>query len=143
MRPAEAGTPNLAPELTDWKVVSNLPYSVASPILVELARSPTSPRLNVATLQLEVAQRIGAEHGSKDYGLLSLLMQLRYELRGQFKIPASCFFPEPDVDSACITLVRRAQPLLDDKTELVFERIIKRAFSQRRKIRSLPACSGT
>ena len=88
----------------------------------------------VATLQIEVAQRIGAEHGSRDFGLLSLLMQLRCEVRGQFKIPASCFFPEPDVDSACITLVRRVRPLLDHKTELLFERIVKRAFSQRRKM---------
>jgi 16S rRNA (adenine1518-N6/adenine1519-N6)-dimethyltransferase len=122
------------PDLCKWKVVSNLPYSVASPILVELARSPNSPQMIVATLQIEVAQRICAPHGSKDYGLLSLLMQLRYEAKGQFRIPASCFFPEPDVDSASITLVRRSQPLLNEHQELVFERVVRRAFSQRRKM---------
>jgi 16S rRNA (adenine1518-N6/adenine1519-N6)-dimethyltransferase len=122
------------PDLRDWKVVSNLPYSVASPILVELARSPNCPQLIVATLQLEVAQRISASAGAKDYGLLSLLIQLRYEVTGQFKIPASCFFPEPDVDSACITLTRRCHPLLDPAAEASFVQIVKRAFSQRRKM---------
>ena len=122
------------PDLSEWKVVSNLPYSVASPILVELARSSNSPQMIVATLQIEVAQRISAHEGSKDYGLLSLLMQLRYEVTGQFKIPASCFFPEPDVDSACIILMRRSEPLLNEHEELIFERVVKRAFSQRRKM---------
>ena len=122
------------PDLREWKVVSNLPYSVASPILVELARSPTLPQMIAATLQIEVAQRISAHEGSKDYGLLSLLMQLRYEVTGQFKIPASCFFPEPDVDSACIILMRRSEPLLNEHEELIFERVVKRAFSQRRKM---------
>jgi 16S rRNA (adenine1518-N6/adenine1519-N6)-dimethyltransferase len=122
------------PNLRDWKVVSNLPYSVASPIVVELARSPNCPQLIVATLQLEVAQRISASAGGKDYGLLSLLIQLRYEVTGQFRIPASCFFPEPDVDSACITLIRRSHPLLDPTGEPDFVQIVKRAFSQRRKM---------
>jgi 16S rRNA (adenine1518-N6/adenine1519-N6)-dimethyltransferase len=122
------------PDLRHWKVVSNLPYSVASPILVELARSTQSPQLIVATLQLEVARRISAACGAKDYGVLSLLMQLRYDVAGQFKIPAACFFPEPDVDSACITLARRAQPLLDATAEAAFVQIVKRAFSQRRKM---------
>jgi 16S rRNA (adenine1518-N6/adenine1519-N6)-dimethyltransferase len=121
------------PDLRDWKVVSNLPYSVASPILVELARSSNSPQLIVATLQLEVAHRLTASCDSKEYGLLSLLIQLRYEVMDQFKIPASCFFPEPDVDSACVTLTRRAA-LLDPVAESAFVQIIKRAFSQRRKM---------
>ena len=118
----------------DWKIVSNLPYSVASPILVELARSPRAPQLIVVTLQFEVAHRIAASFGSKDYALLSLLMQLRYEVQSQFKIPASCFFPEPEVDSACIVLTRRTQPLLKAEAEETFVQVVKRAFSQRRKM---------
>ena len=85
-----------------WKLVSNLPYSVASPILVELALQEHPPARIVATLQLEVARRLMAGAGDDDYGLLSLLVQLRYEPRGLFKVPASCFFPEPDVTSACV-----------------------------------------
>ena len=116
-----------------WKVVSNLPYSVASPILVELCLRSRGPQRLVATLQLEVAQRLMAAANSDDYGLLSLLIQIRYEPRGSFRIPASCFFPAPDIDSACVTLVRRETPLLTDAEIAIFERVIRRGFSQRRK----------
>src|SRR5207248_2425555 len=92
-----AGAPNLelihddaldylkrARDWDGWKVVSNLPYSVASPMIVELAQSPRSPALVVVTLQLEVIRRIAAAAGSDDYGLLSLLIQLRFEPVEQF-----------------------------------------------------------
>jgi 16S rRNA (adenine1518-N6/adenine1519-N6)-dimethyltransferase len=117
-----------------WKVVSNLPYSVASPILVELAQAQHGPELIVATLQLEVAKRLMAAPGEKDYGLLTLLINLEYEPKGSFKIPASCFFPEPDVDSACVCLVRRVPALLAPAQKPIFTKIVKRAFSQRRKM---------
>ncbi|MGA3283750.1 MAG: 16S rRNA (adenine(1518)-N(6)/adenine(1519)-N(6))-dimethyltransferase RsmA [Verrucomicrobiota bacterium] len=119
---------------SDWKLVANLPYSVASPILVELAQSPQRPRRMVATLQLEVARRLMAQAGDEDYGILTLLIQLDYEPREWFKIPAGCFFPEPDVDSACVVLERRAAPLLPENQHETFMKIVKRAFSQRRKM---------
>lgn len=119
---------------SDWKLVANLPYSVASPILVELALAPQRPKQMTVTLQLEVAQRLMAQADDDDYGVLTLLVQLDYEPRGWFKIPASCFFPAPNVDSACVTLVRREQPLLADDQRKLFVRIVKRAFSQRRKM---------
>jgi 16S rRNA (adenine1518-N6/adenine1519-N6)-dimethyltransferase len=119
---------------SDWKLVANLPYSVASPILVELALSPQRPKQMTVTLQLEVAQRLMAKADDDDYGVLTLLVQLDYEPHGWFKIPASCFFPAPNVDSACVTLVRREKPLLSDGLRPVFVRIVKKAFSQRRKM---------
>jgi 16S rRNA (adenine1518-N6/adenine1519-N6)-dimethyltransferase len=72
--------------------------------------------------------------GGKDYGVLTLLVQLDYEPRDWFKIPKSCFFPPPDVDSASVVLDRRAAPLLPKSQREVFVRIVKRAFSQRRKM---------
>jgi 16S rRNA (adenine1518-N6/adenine1519-N6)-dimethyltransferase len=117
-----------------WKLVSNLPYSVASPILVELALGDHPPERLVATLQLEVARRLMAKTGDDDYGVLSLLVQLQFEPRGWFKIPPGCFFPEPDVDSACVCLVRRARPLLLPGERAKFVKVVKRAFSQRRKM---------
>jgi 16S rRNA (adenine1518-N6/adenine1519-N6)-dimethyltransferase len=117
-----------------WKLVANLPYSVASPILVELAEAENPPEKIVVTLQIEVAQRIAAQADEDDYGVLSLLMQLRYEPQGWFKIPSACFFPEPDVDSACIILNRRTTPLLKAEQAVAFKKIVKRAFSQRRKM---------
>jgi len=117
-----------------WKVVSNLPYSVASPILVELACGARAPKKIVATLQLEVARRLMAAPGGADYGVLTLLVQLDFEPRDSFKIPAASFFPEPDVDSACVVLERRSAPLLPENRRADFVKIVKRAFSQRRKM---------
>ena len=121
-------------EWKNWKLVANLPYSVASPIMVELAQATEPPERMVATLQIEVAQRIAAATDDDDYGILTLLLQVQYESKGWFKIPAGCFFPEPDVDSACITLVRRPEPLLTTAELPIYTRLIKRAFSQRRKM---------
>ena len=88
----------------------------------------------VATLQLEVAKRLMAGPGARDYGVLTLLVQLDFEPRTWFRIPASCFFPEPAVDSACVVLERRAKPLLGKERRGTFQRIVKLAFSQRRKM---------
>ena len=116
----------------DWKLVANLPYSVASPIIVDLCETP--PMMMVVTLQLEVVRRIVAKAGSADYGLLTLLVQLHYQPREHFKIPPGCFFPAPEVDSACIKLVRRPAPLVSKETEALFRKVVKRGFSQRRKM---------
>src|SRR6266404_3557268 len=118
---------------SEWKLVANLPYSVASPLLVELAQANRGPERMVATLQIEVAKRLMARPDNADYGVLTLLVQFEYEPQDWFKIPASCFFPEPEVDSACIFLLRREKP---HPKELrgAFSRIVKRAFSQRRKM---------
>jgi 16S rRNA (adenine1518-N6/adenine1519-N6)-dimethyltransferase len=144
---------------SEWKLVANLPYSVASPILVEMAaggrafsraqmslkdgghedvrpheHAGRGPERMVATLQIEVAKRLLAEPGTRQYGVLTLLVRLDYEPQGWFRIPAGCFFPEPDVDSACVCLVRRAQPLLPPALRGTFVSLVKRGFSQRRKM---------
>jgi len=119
---------------SDWKLVANLPYSVGSPILVELALAERPPSRMTVTLQLEVARRLAARADDDDYGILTLLVQLAFEPKDSFKIPATCFFPEPDVESVCITLERRAAPLLPPSLAPAFIRIVKRAFSQRRKM---------
>jgi 16S rRNA (adenine1518-N6/adenine1519-N6)-dimethyltransferase len=148
-----------ARDWSEWKLVANLPYSVASPILVEMAaggrassraqmplkdgghkdvRPPEhtgrGPQRMVTTLQIEVAKRLLAEPGTRQYGVLTLLVRLDYEPEGWFRIPAGCFFPEPDVDSACVCLVRRAQPLLPPALRGTFVSLVKRSFSQRRKM---------
>jgi 16S rRNA (adenine1518-N6/adenine1519-N6)-dimethyltransferase len=119
---------------SDWKLVANLPYSVASPILIELAAGPRAPKMMVATLQLEVAKRLMAQADDDNYGVLTLLVQIDFEPRDWFKIPPECFFPSPDVDSACVCLVRRAKPLLPESLRPAFVKIVKRGFSQRRKM---------
>lgn len=123
-----------ARDWSEWKMVANLPYSVASPILVELAQARGCPQRIVVTLQAEVARRLIAKTDEDDYGVLSLLMQLRYEPAGHFKIPAECFFPAPDVDSMCVALARREQPLLPVELHKKFDHLVKLGFSQRRKM---------
>ena len=119
---------------SDWKLVANLPYSVASPILVELSAGVRAPKMMVVTLQLEVAQRLMAPADDDHYGILTLLVQIDFAPREWFKIPPGCFFPSPDVDSACVILERRAEPLLPENLRAAFVKIVKRAFSQRRKM---------
>src|SRR5947207_2539319 len=92
------------------------------------------PERMVVTLQLEVARRLSAQPNDEAYGLLSLLVQLDYQPREWFKIAASCFFPKPEVDSACVCLVRRPSALLDLQQRPFFFQIVKRSFSQRRKM---------
>jgi hypothetical protein len=118
----------------DWKLVANLPYSVASPLIVDLAQSTGGPERMVVTLQHEVARRLVAPPECAGYGVLTLLSQLHYEPRSLFKIPAGCFFPAPEVDSSCVTLLRRTRPLLNSRQAGTFSRIVKRGFSQRRKM---------
>jgi 16S rRNA (adenine1518-N6/adenine1519-N6)-dimethyltransferase len=119
---------------SNWKLVANLPYSVASPILVDLAALPHGPSRLTVTLQFEVVRRLVAVAGEADYGLLSLLVQLSYSPEGWFRIPSTCFHPAPEVESACVTLSRRPQPLLARELVPTFRTLVKLGFSQRRKM---------
>ena len=120
----------------DWsghKLVANLPYSIASPLLIDLAESPCRPRAMIVTLQLEVVQRMLAKPGTKEYGVLALLIGLHYAAGEWFTIPRGSFYPEPNVDSGCIELLRRETTLLPPELCPVYKKIVKRVFAERRK----------
>src|SRR5262249_1352614 len=117
-----------------WKLVANLPYAVASTILVELAQASGGPERLVATGQFEGAHRIMAHPGSARYSVLTLFVELGDQPGDWFRISATCFYPPPAVDSACVTLLRRVQPLLTAAQAVTFDRLVKRSFSQRRKM---------
>ena len=120
----------------DWsghKLVANLPYSIASPLLIDLAESPCRPCAMIVTLQLEVVQRMLAKPGTKEYGVLALLIGLHYAAGEWFTIPRGSFYPEPNVDSGCIELLRRETPLLPPELCPVYKKIVKRVFAERRK----------
>lgn len=114
-----------------WAMVANLPYGAASPILVDaLARQPACQGAYV-TIQKEVADRVFARPGTKDYGSLGVICQAMAEGGVICKAPGSCFWPPPKVTSAMISLRRRAEPLTDDPARL--EIFARRLFMKRRK----------
>lgn len=126
------------------KIVANLPYSVGSAILVNVLQAKAPPRQITLTLQLEVARRLTATPGHKDFGLLSLWSQLTYEVSIRKIISPSCFYPAPAVRSAILHLVRREPFTSEPADRKFFFALTKFAFSQRRKqlgtiLRTAPA----
>lgn len=116
-----------------WKVVANLPYYISTPIIQMLIKHRNKFVSLTLMLQKEVAERIASPPGSKEYGYLSVLVQYYTVPRIEFKVPPGSFTPQPEVDSMVITLMMRDQPAVLVRNEAFFIRVIKAAFSQRRK----------
>lgn len=133
------------------KVVANLPYSVGSAILVNLVQASTPPAQLTVTLQQEVAARLTAKPGHKDFGLLTLWTQLRYDVAIRKTVSPTCFYPAPGVSSTILNLVRKERPtdattevfgvrcagfdrpMDDSKDRQFFYALTKFAFAHRRK----------
>lgn len=115
------------------KVVANLPYNLASALVVALLERPVGLRRLVVTVQREVAERMAASPGGKDYGILSVAVQYRADVSIVARVPASAFFPPPDVESAVVRLDVRSQPACAVRDEALFFRVVRAAFGQRRK----------
>ena len=113
-------------------VCANLPYNITTPVLTALVQAKCFERICVM-IQKEVAERICAEPGSKDYGAFGLLMQWYCETELLFTVPPHCFLPQPKVTSAVIRLNRREKPPADARNEELMFRVIRAAFNQRRK----------
>ena len=126
-----------------FKVVANLPYSVATPVMQRLVDSPVRPRQMVLTVQREVANRLAAQPRTKDYGALTLFTQLYYEVRREHIITPRCFIPPPAVDSAVVSLRLAPHPLLEPGLEAPFKELVRAGFGQRRKMLRgvLPKCA--
>ena len=116
-----------------FKVVANLPYYITSPLLVKLLEQPGPPARAVLVLQLEVARRLVAEPGTKEYGALSLLIQYHCQAEMLFKIGPGNFHPQPQVDSGAVRLLWRP-PLYRPRDEKFMFSLVKLAFGQRRKM---------
>jgi len=116
------------------KVAANLPYSVSSPILVRLLRSRALFWTLILMLQLEVGERISSPPGGKEYGSLSVLIQTYFDVKLLFRVPPSSFWPAPKVDSVVLKLIPLPEPRVPIADEAVYERILRAAFSSRRKM---------
>lgn len=114
-------------------VVGNLPYHLTSSILFQLLDQVDHVRRAVFTLQAEVVERLAAEPGGRDYGLLSVLLNLRFHVEEVMKIPSHFFHPPPKVNSAVVRLSRREKPRAEVINEARFRQLVKSSFAQRRK----------
>jgi len=115
-----------------FKIVANLPYYITSPIIMSILENKLNVNSITVMVQKEVADRINAKPGTKDYGSLSVAVQFYCESVINFIVPPNCFMPKPKVDSAVITLKPKKNKIEVINESIMFK-IIKCAFGQRRK----------
>lgn len=118
----------------NFKVCANLPYYITTPIIFALLEKRLPMERLVAMVQKEVAERMAAQPGGREYGALSVAIQYFTEPEIAFIVPPTSFIPAPAVDSAVIVCRRRKQPPVQVCDEALFFRVVKAAFSMRRKM---------
>jgi 16S rRNA (adenine1518-N6/adenine1519-N6)-dimethyltransferase len=115
-----------------FKVVSNIPYAISSPVIIDLVSGDLAYERIVLTIQLEVAERLNALPGSKDYGFLSVVTQYHSETKILRQLPTQVFWPQPKVNSAVVKLTPRVdKPALRDYA--MFRAVARAVFDYRRK----------
>ncbi|MFC0190363.1 16S rRNA (adenine(1518)-N(6)/adenine(1519)-N(6))-dimethyltransferase RsmA [Fictibacillus aquaticus] len=117
----------------DIMVVANLPYYVTTPIIMKLLTENLPIRGIVCMIQKEVADRLAAKPGTKDYNSLSIAVQYYATAETVIKVPKTVFVPQPNVDSSVIRLILRDEPAVKVKDEAFFFEVVRGSFAQRRK----------
>ena len=112
---------------------ANLPYYITTPIIMKILGENSGVHTCVFMVQKEVAERIAAKPGGKDYGALSVIVRYYAEPEILFNVPPHCFTPQPGVDSTVIRLAVRRSPVVNVLDREVFFKTVKAAFGQRRK----------
>jgi len=115
------------------KVVANLPYQISAPLLFRFIDSKEVFSTFTLMLQREVAERMVASPGGKDYGPLSIFIQLTWDVSIRFFVRASAFYPRPEVESAVVHIVQRERPMTELRDEEWFKQVVKGCFHYRRK----------
>ncbi|BCJ87428.1 16S rRNA (adenine(1518)-N(6)/adenine(1519)-N(6))-dimethyltransferase RsmA [Effusibacillus dendaii] len=114
-------------------VVANLPYYVTTPILMKLLEERIPLHAIVVMVQKEVAERMAAAPGGKEYGALTIAVQYYSEPHIVCRVPRTAFMPQPNVESIVIQLKLRKKPAVDVISEALFFQVVKASFAQRRK----------
>lgn len=114
-------------------ICANLPYYITSPIIFKILEHKDRIKKVVLMVQREVANRMLAIPGTKDYGLLTINVNRMAEVELITRVSRNCFYPSPDVDSAVIRLSPRSQPVVAVEKEKVFVELTRAAFQARRK----------
>jgi 16S rRNA (adenine1518-N6/adenine1519-N6)-dimethyltransferase len=120
-------------DIQDIMLVANLPYYVTTPIIMKILEEKLPLRGIVVMLQKEVAERISAKPGTKEYGSLSIAIQYYTKPEVVMIVPKTVFVPQPNVDSAVIRLTIRETPSVTVKNEEFFFKVTRASFAQRRK----------
>jgi 16S rRNA (adenine1518-N6/adenine1519-N6)-dimethyltransferase len=115
------------------KFVGNLPYYVSTPLIAKYASALSPASILVLTLQHEVAARLNATPGTKDFGAMSVCSSRRWDIKYARKLPASVFYPQPKVSSAVLTMRRKPASDVPVCDEELFESLVRRGFGERRK----------
>jgi 16S rRNA (adenine1518-N6/adenine1519-N6)-dimethyltransferase len=115
------------------KVVANLPYQVSTPLLFRFIESKETFSTFILMLQKEVAERMVAHPGGKEYGPLSIFIQMFLDVSIRFFIKPSAFFPPPKVESAVVQMVWKEKFMIETNDEEWFKRVVKACFGYRRK----------
>lgn len=116
-----------------YTLVANLPYNISSQVVFRLLEHRELFNRMVLMFQREVGERLAAEPGGKDYGILSVLCQLWYDIRVVCLVKPGAFNPPPKVDSIVLEFTPLSQPRVNPTDENFFRRVVKAAFTQRRK----------
>ena len=116
------------------KVIGNVPYNISSPVIFHLLAHRSMISSFTIMLQKEVVERLVSSPGNKSYGVPSVLLQLNADVERLFDVSANCFYPKPKVESSIIQGTFRDEPLFELKDEAFFNRLVKAAFAQRRKM---------
>lgn len=124
---------SMAETVKNIKVFGNIPYNISSQILFRLIGYRSYLSMLILMFQKEMADRITAQPNSKDYGIPAVIVDMYMICSNELTIPGSCFYPKPKVDSSVLKMVFRDKTKIDLKDEDLFIRIVKKAFSQRRK----------
>lgn len=115
------------------KIVANLPYYITTPIIMHLLATELAFDQIVVMMQKEVANRLAAQPGSKDYGSLSIGVQYEMDCQIAFIVPKTVFVPQPKVDSAIISLTKKKAKEYQPQDERFFHQLVRGAFTHRRK----------
>lgn len=115
------------------RVVGNLPYNISSPLLFKLLEAADHVKDQHFMLQKEVVDRMVAQHGSKTYGRLSVMLQWRYRMQKLFDVPPGAFNPPPKVMSSVVRMIPKAKEEVPSVDFELFSSVVANAFSQRRK----------
>lgn len=116
------------------KVVGNVPYNISSPVIFHLLSFHSVISDFILMLQKEVVERLVAAPDNKSYGVPSVLLQMFASVEKVFDVSATCFYPQPKVESAVIKGTFLNQPVLELSNETAFTQLVKAAFAQRRKM---------